>query len=1060
MEPRHQDLEKYLASDYELLNKLEDRLRSEVDPCLKLRWKEDINKVKLQIRQLEEKLKSPPQKILILAAIPQGLRLDKEIREIEEAIRRATKRDLFEIRVRNAVRPQDIRRAIAEERPQIVHFCGHGLNDGSLLLEDDGGNDKSVAPEALASLFKLHADYVECVLLNACYSEKSAGAISQNIDYVIGMNNPIQDKAAIEFAKGFYDGLGYVLLENQDIFQRAFDEAMVAIQMEENLSQRQIPIFKIKEKRFRVLFLSANPRRTSQLRLDEEMREIKEGLRRSRHREQYDINTAEAVRYRDIHRAILDYEPNIVHFSGHGISSQGRGLVSDTNRKLSPVPEDAVLPDRVAAEQEGLVFEDETGHAKLVDAEALAGLFELFADQVECVVLNACYSKVQAQEIAQHINYVIGMSQAIGDIAAIEFAVGFYDALGAGRSVEFAYSLGCNSIQLAGVSEKLTPQILKKKEQKRQLREQYFVFSKQIRQSLYESNSAIFTQFPPAHRDFILQEFRKEFDFLKLVYHHDTVTLEGSERDRINGFSEAWRQAEIAMQQHEIEKFRNETDRLTYFLCQALNFNYLKHPYNSATQGQFYGRMIDASNPAFSLNIRPEFPVIYTCQTQYSEEDVVMGVMGLLHRFKIEANFFALLIVFSNFQEFRQKVRESAHKNDCIVLTYNHLWDILTAKAPIQQLTVFILEQIDLVFLSPYTVGGPVPEKMFFGRAEEEKTLLQNIGRKDYALLGNRKSGKTSLLNQIYSHLQNISNYQVFYCDLQAVNDYETFYLELFLSYPKLEEKVGKITMLSPSIFYKLVHDIKRLYSKKKIIFIFDEVDEILAYDLHKNEQLFKVFRSLSQRKNIRFIFSGTTTLVKRTSQQDSPLFNFCNPIKLGLLEEKAARELVTVPMGTLGVKFDNESASVQRILDLTAQHPNVIQYICSELIQKVNKKPERTIDEQDLNRVLTSQEFYDYFERLIWGQSTALEKLIVYAMWSYPELTESEVIEKFKRWKIPSEAVKSSLEILLTYSTLSKNNDNYFFTFHEFAKLMEERSDIPALIVKYQREVGGSEAW
>ncbi|HYX13361.1 MAG TPA: CHAT domain-containing protein [Nostoc sp.] len=183
------------------------------------------------------------QKILILAAIPHGLRLDREIREIEEAIRRATNRDLFEIRIRTAVRPQDIRRAIAEEQPQIVHFCGHGLEDGSLLLEDDGGNNKPVPPEGLASLFKLHADYVKCVLLNACHSEQTAIAISLYINYVIGMNNPIQDRAAIEFARGFYDGLGYKNSGNKDVFQRGFAEGMVAIQLE-NLSQGLIPVFK------------------------------------------------------------------------------------------------------------------------------------------------------------------------------------------------------------------------------------------------------------------------------------------------------------------------------------------------------------------------------------------------------------------------------------------------------------------------------------------------------------------------------------------------------------------------------------------------------------------------------------------------------------------------------------------------------------------------------------------------------------------------------------------------------------------------------------------------
>ena len=181
------------------------------------------------------------QKILLLAALPQDLRLDKQIREIEEAIKRAVKRDSFEIKIRTAVRPQDIRRALAEEKPQIVHFCGHGMEDGSLVLEDDGGNHKPVSSEGLAALFKLHANYVKCVLLNACYSSKPAEVIGRHINYVIGMNLPIEDCAAIVFAQGFYDGLGYDNINNRDVIQRAFDEGMVAIQLE-NLLQGAIPL--------------------------------------------------------------------------------------------------------------------------------------------------------------------------------------------------------------------------------------------------------------------------------------------------------------------------------------------------------------------------------------------------------------------------------------------------------------------------------------------------------------------------------------------------------------------------------------------------------------------------------------------------------------------------------------------------------------------------------------------------------------------------------------------------------------------------------------------------
>ena len=184
----------------------------------------------------------------------------------------------------------------------------------------------------------------------------------------------------------------------------------------------------------KILVLSANPRGTKPLRLSEEIREIKEGLQLAKKRDSFQIESAEAVRDIDIHRSILNYEPQIIHFSGHG------------------------------AGEEGLIFEDNTGQQKLVDAAALAGLFELFASDVECVLLNACYSQIQAKAIAQHINYVIGMSQEIGDKAAIKFAVGFYDALFCGKDVEFAYKLGCNAIRVAGIQEHLTPQLLKKED--------------------------------------------------------------------------------------------------------------------------------------------------------------------------------------------------------------------------------------------------------------------------------------------------------------------------------------------------------------------------------------------------------------------------------------------------------------------------------------------------------------------------------------------------------------------------------------------------------------------
>lgn len=55
------------------------------------------------------------------------------------------------------------------------------------------------------------------------------------------------------------------------------------------------------------------------------------------------------------------------------------------------------------------------------------------------------------------------MNRAIGDKAAINFAVAFYDALAAGEDVEFAFELGRS--QLVGLKESQTP-VLKVKDTK------------------------------------------------------------------------------------------------------------------------------------------------------------------------------------------------------------------------------------------------------------------------------------------------------------------------------------------------------------------------------------------------------------------------------------------------------------------------------------------------------------------------------------------------------------------------------------------------------------------
>jgi hypothetical protein len=56
----------------------------------------------------------------------------------------------------------------------------------------------------------------------------------------------------------------------------------------------------------KLLFLAANPTDTDRLRLDEESRD------------QFELKTHWAVRADDLQELLMRYQPDIVHFSGHG----------------------------------------------------------------------------------------------------------------------------------------------------------------------------------------------------------------------------------------------------------------------------------------------------------------------------------------------------------------------------------------------------------------------------------------------------------------------------------------------------------------------------------------------------------------------------------------------------------------------------------------------------------------------------------------------------------------------------------------------------------------------
>lgn len=155
---------------------------------------------------------SPPAKvgILYLSANPVGterLRVDRDVREIREALVRGQARDEFEFHDRFAVRTRDLSQSLHDCHPTVIHFSCHGSADGSIVLESDGGRAMPTSLDAIAQLFSIVSDEVECVIVSACGSAPLAKMIARHVKYAIGMEDTITDRTAISFSIGFYQAL-------------------------------------------------------------------------------------------------------------------------------------------------------------------------------------------------------------------------------------------------------------------------------------------------------------------------------------------------------------------------------------------------------------------------------------------------------------------------------------------------------------------------------------------------------------------------------------------------------------------------------------------------------------------------------------------------------------------------------------------------------------------------------------------------------------------------------------------------------------------------------------
>jgi hypothetical protein len=164
-----------------------------------------------------------------------------------------------------------------------------------------------------------------------------------------------------------------------------------------------------------ILFLASNPAETTRLRLDKEFREIEENIKKSDYRDKLKLVSKWAVRINDLQQYINECNPGIIHFCGHGEKCE-------------------------------MIFESDLGKIT-VKKEAMVRLLKN-CKNLKLVLFNVCKSIDFAKEIADKIDYAIGMKDSIYDKTAIVFSYRFYSSLGFGKSVYDAFEDGITEIRL------------------------------------------------------------------------------------------------------------------------------------------------------------------------------------------------------------------------------------------------------------------------------------------------------------------------------------------------------------------------------------------------------------------------------------------------------------------------------------------------------------------------------------------------------------------------------------------------------------------------------------
>ncbi len=294
---------------------------------------------------------------------------------------------------------------------------------------------------------------------------------------------------------------------------------------------------------------------------------------------------------------------------------------------------------------------------------------------------------------------------------------------------------------------------------------------------------------------------------------------------------------------------------------------------------------------------------------------------------------------------------------------------------------VLLLEQTDLTKLSPFVVRGVTPSRVFFGREEEEATLLTTLSTNSVALLGGRRIGKTSLMRHCFSRLIAADLKPVF-GDCQVVRTWADF--------GDMAARNWSVSLpadFKPHHLFDLVVQLDD-GSGRSIVIVLDEIDQLLDWDKNHTEDevpeaFFRACRSISQQGLAQFVFSGERTIANTLWDATSPHWNFCRPLMLRQLTRAASESLIAEPLENLGIRIDERDTFLESSWNCTDGHPELLQFIGDKIVSRVNNRARENVhtSPDDIDAISNQFEYAEQYLETYWGQASPLERVISIAL-------------------------------------------------------------------------------